>query len=574
MVDASVNDKSIEKREELTETGGYISKLVLNNANEIHVNENDIVVFVGPNNAGKSQALKDIYELCETKKPTVVVKDIEIVKRGGKITKLLDRIATVGDLGFYKSYTVLGHKFTNSSIIDYESDKYYGAVRPVFVAYLNTLNRLTICNPAPLIARKAAKSHPIHYAAFDRKYREWLGENFKKAFGKELIPHILNGENIPLCIGDAVKFEKNFIDEQVRQEEYADVLDTYKQVQDQGDGIKSFTGILLYLMLDHYCTFLIDEPESFLHPPQANIMGRIIGEILKEKQQVFISTHSEEIIKGLLDVCPERVKIIRITRRDDINEFYCLENARFSQIWNDPLLKYSNIMTSLFHKDVVLCESDSDCKLYSIIENHIKQSEGKYSETLFIHCSGKHRMAKIVTALRALNINVKLVPDIDVINDKTVFKGIIEAFGIEWTTIESDYNNIVSNLHSSKEKIDRNNAKAIIEEVLEGKTSQFLSGKELKEIRSAISTVSKWDDIKKAGVVALPAGNATISYKNMEKVLEATGIYIVPVGELECFVKEVGGHGPEWVNSVLEIYPNLDDSVYDEIKKFIRRVCL
>ena len=51
-------------------------------------------------------------------------------------------------------------------------------------------------------------------------------------------------------------------------------------------------------------------------------------------------------------------------------------------------------------------------------------------------------------------------------------------------------------------------------------------------------------------------------------------IYIVPVGELECFVKEVGGHGPEWVNSVLEIYPDLDDSVYDEIKKFIRRVCL
>ena len=72
----------------------------------------------------------------------------------------------------------------------------------------------------------------------------------------------------------------------------------------------------------------------------------------------------------------------------------------------------------------------------------------------------------------------------------------------------------------------------------------------------------------------MPAGNATISYKNMEKVLEATGIYIVPVGELECFVKEVGGHGPEWVNSVLEIYPDLDDSVYDEIKKFIRRVCL
>ena len=137
-------------------------------------------------------------------------------------------------------------------------------------------------------------------------------------------------------------------------------------------------------MLDYYCTFLIDEPESFLHPPQANIMGRIIGETLRQNQQAFISTHSEEIIKGLMDVCPERLKIIRITREENLNSYSILENARFSEIWNDPLLKHSNIMTSLFHTDVILCESDSDCKMYSIIERHLKQEQGKYSETLFI----------------------------------------------------------------------------------------------------------------------------------------------------------------------------------------------
>lgn len=89
-------------------------------------------------------------------------------------------------------------------------------------------------------------------------------------------------------------------DEQDRQEAYARILDTYKQVQNQGDGIKSFTGILLYLMLDYYRTYLIDEPESFLHPPQARIMGQIIGQTLADQQQAFISTHSEEIIKGCL----------------------------------------------------------------------------------------------------------------------------------------------------------------------------------------------------------------------------------------------------------------------------------
>ena len=82
-------------------------------------------------------------------------------------------------------------------------------------------------------------------------------------------------------------------------------------------------------------------------------MGRIIGKTLRENQQAFISTHSEEIIKGLLDVCPERIKIVRITREEDVNEFSVLENEKFNEVWNDPLLKYSNIMTSLFHKNVI-----------------------------------------------------------------------------------------------------------------------------------------------------------------------------------------------------------------------------
>lgn len=52
-------------------------------------------------------------------------------------------------------------------------------------------------------------------------------------------------------------------------------------------------------------------------------------------------------------------------------------------------------MSSLFYKTVVLCESDSDCKMYSLIDNYLKLKEKKYSETLFIHCGGKHRIPKI-----------------------------------------------------------------------------------------------------------------------------------------------------------------------------------
>lgn len=378
--------------------GGYISKIHFNNGTDVDIQKNDIIIFVGPNNAGKSQSLKDIYVLASEKFPTTVVSEITIQKYTTQISDLLDNISHKQPQGSYTSYNVLGQTFNyfESTNEQFLTTPYFNDFRNLFVANLDTTARLTICNPPSSITRSSPKQHLIHYAAFDSKYRKWISDNFKKAFGIEVTPNILNGSTIPLCVGEPVRFDKEYEDEQARQEAYADILETYKQVQNQGDGIKSFTGILLYLMLDYFCTFLIDEPESFLHPPQAHIMGQIIGQTLSNKQQCFISTHSEEIIKGLLEVCPERIKIIRITRQDDTNYFSVLDNNRFKVVWNDPLLKYSNIMSSLFHNSVVLCESDSDCKMYSIVESYLKQLSGKYSETLFIHCGGKQRSLRLL----------------------------------------------------------------------------------------------------------------------------------------------------------------------------------
>lgn len=556
-----------------SEIGGYISKLIFKNGKVIEINKNDIVIFVGPNNAGKSQTLKDIYELCESKQPTTVVEDIGIVKYDGELNELLKEISVIDDHGAYQQYSGLRYNFTSYDISDYKTAKYYGRARELFVAHLNTMNRLMISEPANIIARKATKNHPIQYAAFDRRYREWLSDNFKKAFGKELIPFTQNGSEIPLCIGEPVKFDQEFPDEQTRQEEYAKVLDTYEQVQDQGDGIKSFTGILLYLMLDYYSTFLIDEPESFLHPPQANIMGQIIGGTLRDNQQAFISTHSEEIIKGILEVCPERVKIIRITREENTNSLSILESTKFNEIWNDPLLKYSNIMTSLFHKDVILCENDSDCKMYSIIERHLRQQMGRHSETFFIHCNGKHRMAKISRALKALDIKVKLIPDIDVLNDEKVFKEIVQAFGVDWNNINKYYKIIAANLHSSKDKIVREDFRKKVLEILNNSDEVILTKSEIKDIGNELRIESKWDELKKRGIVALPSGDASEAFDKIDTILKGAGIFLVTVGELECFVKQVGGHGPDWTNSVLDKYPDLDNEVYEDIKKFMKKVC-
>ncbi|MFA6857901.1 MAG: AAA family ATPase [Treponema sp.] len=551
----------------------YISEITLNTSEKVSITQNDIVVFVGPNNAGKSQSLRDIYELSESRKNPVVITDIKIQKDLSGIKNLLNSYSVshkTGDITQYKGFqfTINNHAITSTGDV-------LNQLRNVFVTYLNTESRLGICSPPGMINRTQPKQHPIHFAAFDPRFRQRLSENFKRAFGVDITPDTQFGQTIPLCMGEPIHFTQDFLDEQLRLEAYAEELGKYPQVQNQGDGIRSFTGILLNLMIDYYCTFLIDEPESFLHPPQAYIMGQIIGENLTDKKQAFISTHSEEIIKGLLAVCSDRVKIIRITRDGNINHFSILDNKRIHEVWNDPLLKYSNIMTGLFHKTVVLCESDSDCKFYSIIAGYLAKQQNKYDETLFIHCGGKQRMAKTAAALKALNVTVKLIPDIDVLNDEDTFRRITDASGIDWNSIQPDYRIIVSNIQNQKDTvIKRKDFKDTVDGILSSATEENLSKGELKKIQSAVKVPSKWEVIKHGGIAAFPAGDATIHWDSVNARLKENDVFIVPCGELECFIKEVGGHGPEWVNTVLETYSHLDDPVYEKVKKFIEKLDL
>lgn len=166
-----------------------------------------------------------------------------------------------------------------------------------------------------------------------------------------------------------------------------------------------------------------------------------------------------------------------------------------------------------------------------------------------------------------------MIPDIDVLNDVNIFKGIVNAFGIEWKMVEKSYNTINANLHSRKEKIVRTDFKNTVLDILDNSDTTTLSNKEIKDITVSLKIESKWETLKKSGISALPSGDATQAFDELNEILKQAGIFIVPVGELECFVKQVGGHGPDWTNKVLEKYPDLSDRVYDEIKNFIKIVC-
>ena len=158
----------------------------------------------------------------------------------------------------------------------------------------------------------------------------------------------------------------------------------------QGDGMVGFTGVLLSLLIENYSVYLIDEPESFLHPPQARILGTEIPELL-DNRQAFISTHSEHLLKGLLEAAPERIKVVRISREGNKNSFSIINTDDISKIWKDTLLRQSNVLQGLFYDAVVICESDSDCQFYSAILTYNKEQMSKRDNTFFVYGSTKSR---------------------------------------------------------------------------------------------------------------------------------------------------------------------------------------
>ncbi len=82
-------------------------------------------------------------------------------------------------------------------------------------------------------------------------------------------------------------------------------------------------------------------------------------------------------------------------------------------------------------------------------------------------------------------------------------------------------------------------------EILDGSTKKDLSIEEVKLIKSKLDIASKWGSIKRAGKSAIPPGDATKAFNKINEYLKKLDIYIVEVGELECFNKNCGKHGPE-----------------------------
>ena len=537
--------------------------------------EDEIIVFVGPNNAGKSASLRQLQNWVTRSIPQTVIVGATFRKFGtsSDLRQYLEKKSQkIGDT-VNLTYSGIGYGIHNTHLYFFDQPTDRHPVAPFFSAHVATETRITASNPAGAIAlHQQAPSHPIHLMLMDEILAQEISALFRTAFGEDLIVFRAGGSSFPLYVGQRPpkapgedELAKTFVDR---------LLTTSVPLENQGDGMRSFATVLLHVLVsDTHSIQFLDEPEAFLHPPQARLLGEYIAQKRRAKSQLFIATHSTDILDGLMAGGNSKVRIIRIQRQGQINRVKELSREKALAIAKDALTRYSGVFKGIFYKHVVITESDGDCQFYSSLLNLRSISGDIQPDVLFIHAAGKHRMAKLAETLKMLDVPVSVIADIDILNEENTFKRLFEIAGGLWVDVENHWRAIKSGVEAIKPPMNSEQVKRLILKELENVDGVTAFPKTTESaIKRIFQTISAWDSVKHSGRSAL-RGPCVSHFDALAAKCSERGLWIVPVGELEGFCRSIEArHGPDFVEKVLEQRDLQSDEELQAARQFVHKI--
>jgi hypothetical protein len=362
--------------------------------------------------------------------------------------------------------------------------------------------------------------------------------------------------------------------DELSREFVEELQNTNVLLDSQGDGMRSFATVLLHVLAnDTHSIQFLDEPEAFLHPPQARLLGKYIAENRKSNAQLFIATHSTDILDGLVEGSADKVRIVRIRRDGDINRIRELSKEQTRSVSKDTLARFSRVFEGIFFEHVIICESDADCMFYQSILSLRSISGDRRPDVLFVHTAGKHRMAKLADTLRTLDVPVSIIADIDVLSEEGTFKGLVEKLGGAWLDVQPHWKAVTDAIIAQRPPLNTAQVVGMINTEISGLsgTGDFPIDRE-RAIKRIFKTISPWNSLKQSGRAAIPGGEPTIQFDKLHEKCAAIGLWIVPVGEIEGFCQSIGMHGPGFVEKVLEERDLQADDELRDARDFVAKI--
>lgn len=542
---------------EVAETAVRFKSLTFSDGTTVELDPNDVVVLVGPNNAGKSLALREIegYVGGTPDAKVVVQASTDEVGDPDTFESFVRDNTRVESSNQGRNLNIQGFGISLGLSGADLASRWPSQIQPfrsLFCRRIGTETRITDSNPTGAIdILRESPSHPIHLL-YNDQVESRISAYFRQAFTKDLILYRAGGSSSHLLVGERLTPKEG--EDRISATYLERLSKSTEELQTQGDGMRSFASVILHLLAPLTPSVLIlDEPEAFLHPPQARLLGHVIGNERSERAQLFVATHSPDVLEGLVNVAAGHLRVLRIQREGNVNRVDVLDQDHVKEISVDPFMKYSSVLSGVFHERVMVCEGDSDCVFYNSLLALPDVHGDFYPDVLFIQSGGKHRMANLGKAVVALGVRADLIVDMDVLNDLGVFRRIVESLGGDWAQFEPAAKAVNTAIEQKRSSLAVNDIKVEIQKILDQAQNTTTDLNSLRtDLLAQFNNASPWDAIKASGEQAIPPGEATRHYGHLKSLCRDIGLWIVPVGELEGFCRLVGGRGATWVQAVME----------------------
>lgn len=533
-----------------------LESVTFSDGTEIRTSSAKIIAIVGPNNSGKSSTLREVVAgAYSSDNVGPVLRGVAFKKAGttADLTAWLDKNVqkVIPKYEQKMFYSWLGKGCPEEETERRWRQVSIGSLSGILCGHIDVENRLEVGNgQAPINFFTEAPSHPTHVLFKNGDLEEKLNEIFRAAFKTDIILNRGGGSFIAFHVGEKPEIGSS---ENSLSLNYFQKLCKLPFLHDQGHGMRSFVGCTLHVLASPAFIHLLDEPEAFLHPPHAKLLGGLLARSLQPNRQLVVATHSGDFLRGLLESNLGSLCILRLTRNGNVNKVHELDSEAIRKFWTDPMLRFSNVLDAIFHEGVILCESDSDCRFYSAVLNAVLERRGRVvPDVMFAASGGKDRMPMLIRALRQLGVKIRVIADFDMLRDEAKFSETVGDLGGDLPSIEHAARRLRVDLESQTSPLGINQVRQTVMLALDANKGNSVLPETSEKIKSALKATSAWHYAKLSGVNIFPSGEPRAQLNGLLRYLRELGLFVVECGEIERFVPSIGGHGPKWVAKVLE----------------------
>lgn len=538
-----------------------------------------LMVVAGPNSSGKTQLLTDIQASCTgSPRELVVCSDVEI-EHPSSLNGLLQALKDTGAIAlrqdadgkqYYEQTSpylgegsggwrmephMLQHHFNQMRANNLEGRKaFYEPIGKTLVTSLFLRRRLQTTDTTKSFDYET--QHPqneLQALYVNHHAQQALSEEIRKTFGRAVWLDASRGGKLCLRVSDSPSVPSDA--DRLQPER----MKSYRTIDSEGDGLKSYTAICISLLLGQRPICLVDEPEMCLHPPQAYALGKFIGKYgTSDNYATIVATHSSHILRGIIEATQE-LQVLRLSRTRGKFVGNLIPYATLEHCIQRPSTKVETILDGIFSQAVAIVESEGDRAVYEAATE--KLGEQLEHDVHFVSVGGVGGFASTSQLYKKLKIPTVIISDLDLLGKLDLFKLVLCSLAPQESVDE------ICALAQSVLREVKTAGPRISKEDLVEQLNQILmmpmdwSNGDNEHIRKAIatipSTLSDLSLLKRGGRTNYSDKPTVLA--NLDSLLaecKRHGLFLVPVGELEYWCESLMSDGPsrqkkaEWANEV------------------------